>query len=115
MQVRYIGDPAENFDGPQVIEQYDISFVKNEFVEVPDDHPQAQKFKGNRTFEVKGSDRPKVDVDPEDDVQELRDELERRGVKFHHREKADSLRAKLSKSVEPGVQEDEAANPPVPK
>ena len=115
MKIRYIGDPANAFEGPAEITQYGVTFVKGEFIDLPDDHQYAQKFKGNQTFEVKGVDRPKVEVDSEADLNELRDALDKKGVKFHHREKADSLRAKLSKVTETGPAEDVAENPPVPK
>lgn len=112
MEVRYIGDPSDNFAGPGEIDQYGITFVKGEYVSLPDTHPQAAKFQHNPTFQVKGDDRPVVDTDPEADVDELKTALDAKGITYRANANAKSLRKLLADSVDNDVDGPEL--PPVP-
>lgn len=117
MKVRYIGDPNDRFEGPAEIEQYGITFVKGEWVEVADDYRSgdvnaAAKFKGNHTFEVEGSDRPKVDVDSEADADDLRAALDAKGISYRKNANAAALRKLLAETVDNDVDGPEL--PPVP-
>lgn len=111
MKVRYIGDPNAGFDGPVAIEEAGEVFVKGEWKTVDDDHPRAAKLRGNPTFEVAKSSRPKAAVDPEGDVEELRAELDKLGVKYSEKAKASALRDLLVKNA---LQPEGEVQPPVP-
>ncbi len=112
MEVRYIGDPNDGFAGPAEIEQFGYSFVKGEYVEVPDDSPFAAKFKGNQTFEVKGSDRPKASIDEEAELASVQEALDAKGVKYHRNAKLPALRKLLADQHDNDVDGPEL--PPVP-
>ena len=95
-KVTYVG--TDDDPQTQIIREGGLRFVKGESETVADDHPWMSQFRGNPTFAV---DKEPVDV-PDTDEEEtaLRAELEQRGVKVGQRDSVDTLRAKLSKSVD---------------
>ena len=46
---RFIGDPRDNFSGPDIIEFDGVKIDRREFTTVPDD--MAEKLRGNNHFE----------------------------------------------------------------
>ncbi len=114
MQVRYIGDPSNKFEGPGEIDQYGYTFVKGEWQEVDDHDEYASKFKGNPTFQVEGSDRKEVEVDAEADADALREALDARGVAYRKNANAKALRKLLVDHVAANPESEHDDLPPVP-
>lgn len=114
MQVRYIGDPANKFEGPGEIDQYGYTFVKGEWQEVDDYDGYASKFKGNPTFQVEDSGRKEVETDAEADVDAYREALDARGVTYHKNAKAKALRKLLVDHVAANPESEHDDLPPVP-
>lgn len=60
---KYIGDPNDNFGGPDVVHQYGVTFKKGEVVDVPektdDDKANISKLEGHSHF-VDMSDRDRA-------------------------------------------------------
>lgn len=86
MEVKYNPQPGD----PTVIREHGIQFESGKFVTVADDHPKARKIAENPTFEVKGKKAEKQEpVDPDitadPDLTAARAELDKRGVKYHHK------------------------------
>lgn len=81
-RARFIGDPKDEFSGPRTLTNWGHTFVKGEFVDVPDS--VAKKAETNTHFEVEGSgNTPEITVAAEDiSPDDLRDELDRRGVDY---------------------------------
>lgn len=98
-QVTWLGDEDPQ---AQVIEQYGLTFVKGEPVNVDDNSPHLGKLRSNSAFSLKKaepvkSDEPEpVDPDKGTELEAVRNELDGLGVKYDGRSSVDTLRAKLA-------------------
>ncbi len=54
MRVRFIGDPNDNFSGPDHLKCWGVEFVKGEWTEVED-----ERFARHSHFETKASRQPR--------------------------------------------------------
>lgn len=55
MRARFIGDPNDDYSGPDVLHMMGKSFPRDEWVEIDDDDV-ARKIEGNTHFDVEYSD-----------------------------------------------------------
>lgn len=105
MKVKYVGDPLAHFEGPASITYFDIPFKKGEWTEVPDDHPQADKFRGNGTFEVQGAKKDEAAGDKSDasnpEYEQVVSDLEALGEKVDRRKGLAALQDQLAKATAP--------------
>lgn len=86
MRARFIGDPMNGGEGPESLSLFGVDFRKGEWTDVP--AAFARKIRGNSHFETEAVPSP-----DEDEVGELRAELDRKGIKYHPR----AGKAKLEK------------------
>jgi len=96
MRARFIGDPNDNFSGPNVLESYGETFVKNEWASVPE--TVARKLASHSHFEVQEA------ADPNDlnslKVAELKAIAEDRGVDLGDATKKADIIAALELAAE---------------
>lgn len=92
MKARFVGDPNDHGSGPQTVSVWGVEFVKGEWRSV-----SSAQFATHSHFEFD------ADGDGEDDpsVGEMKEELTRLGVKFHHKAGASKLAELLAEAKAP--------------
>jgi hypothetical protein len=79
MRVRFIGDPRHGGEGPDRLSLFGVEFVKGQWVEVSDAFPK--KVARHSHFEVDTDG----DGQPGPTLEELRAELDAKGIAYHHK------------------------------
>jgi len=96
-KARYIGADA---DDTQFVRLADTMFIKGQWTDVDDTHPQFAKIATNPTFEVKGGEeRDEPETDDVQEVERLKTDLRDRGIAVRGNPNADTLRKRLSAVV----------------
>jgi hypothetical protein len=89
VKARFVGDPNDNYSGPEQITCWGVEFVKGEWTPVAD-----KRFGRHSHFEFDADD----DGEPDLSVEEMRAVLDLAGVKYHPRLGAAKL-AEMVKEV----------------
>ncbi len=100
MRARYIGDPLDNFAGPDEIDYFGLAFKKGEWTKVPADFPKADKLRGNQTFEVEGGEKTDFEAAEADEKKRLQGILKARGVSYGPNTSVNTLVAKVEATAE---------------
>lgn len=100
LSVTWLGDEDPSV---QAISQYGHSFVKGEAVSIDAADPHASKFRDNPMFSTEKDAKPVESTEPEPidpdkgtEIEAVRKELDRLGVKYDGRSGIDTLRARLA-------------------
>jgi len=98
-QVRFIGDPKDDFSGPSSMSMFGMEFPKGEFVGVTDE-AALKKLRGHSHFEFEGDakvrpERREVDDLPALKLEALKDVATAEGVDFP----ANTTKAKLMEAI----------------
>lgn len=98
MKFRFIGDPRNNFDGPDVLEKFDHIFTRSDWTEVTDDFV-IRKLLGSSHYESDAS----MDADPaikavSDEREALIKDAEDLGIAVDRRWSNLTLSAKIKES-----------------
>lgn len=89
MKARFIGDPRHDGEGPEVVTLLGLSFVKGEWTPVPG--KAAAVLAKHTHFEI-DADR---DGEADPSVDELRAQLDAKGIRYHHKAGVAKLKALL--------------------
>lgn len=94
IKARFVGDHSAPRDNPETVHAFGTEFQIGEWTEV--DKAWESKITGNTHFEI---DRD-GNGQPDETIDDLRAELDARGIKYSARAGADNLAAKLKEAKE---------------
>ena len=96
MKVTYVGE--EKF-----VHEAGFDFINGQPVDVPDDHPRAEKFANNPTFSVEGYEAEKPDPKAKERAEKVSvmKALDTAGIEYDARLSIDKLRKLLESGGEP--------------
>jgi len=69
-QVRFVGDPKDNFSGPASMSMFGLEFPKGEFVGVTDE-AALKKLRNHNHFEFQGDAKTKRSDEVKDDLPQI--------------------------------------------
>lgn len=92
MRARFIGDPRNGGEGALALSSFGVDFVKGEWTPIP--AAVVAKLQGNHHFEIDTDE----DGEPGPTIEELREALSARGIRFHHKAGVSKLQQLLAES-----------------